>query len=695
MTDLAVAPAEEPVATGPEQAVPAHKDVDYRPDIDGLRAIAVGLVLLYHSGLGLVRGGFIGVDVFFVISGFLITKVIATDIAHHRFSLFEFYRRRIKRLMPAYAVVAAFVLAVGWLISLPAHYRNTVEGVFSSAGYFSNFWFWRESGYFAGQAEIQPMLHTWSLAVEEQFYIVFPLIMLLLVRLGAAARALRTMFILLFIASLAWAQWLLTRDATASFYLLPSRAWELMAGAALALGGMAAPAKPFHAALHTGIGLVLILASGLLLVAGPHFPGIAALPACLGSALVLHGGRVGNPVSRLALENRPMVFIGKISYSLYLWHWPLFAFYRYYFMAEPPALVSIGLLALAILLATLSWAWIERPFRRRAALPGVRVLLFAMAVSGSLMAASAYIHLRGGLPQRFSPEIQAIYNLGQETGGQGCFEQMAAQRSPEQACVLGAAGAAPHVALWGDSHAYEFAHPLEEAFRQRNLSFRLLGYNQCPPVIGVEPKAEGHATGCAGYNDRALALLLRDPSMHTVVLGGRHALAMIGHYGIVEPDVPVAIDFTPVAGLPDAPREDAYLARMAATVRALVAGGKHVVLVLPVPEVGFDVPQAVGLAMMRHSDPAAITVPRAAYLQRQARIRATLIGLGRLPGVSLVDPSTWVCPTERCRIFWNGTVLYSDDDHLSRATVRMFMPQLLAAIGGDAAAPPPGSPPRD
>jgi hypothetical protein len=162
---------------------------------------------------------------------------------------------------------------------------------------------------------------------------------------------------------------------------------------------------------------------------------------------------------------------------------------------------------------------------------------------------------------------------------------------------------------------------------------------------------------------------------------------MIGHYGIVEPDEPVAVDFAPEAGLPDAPRETAYLARLAATVRALLAGGKHVVLILPVPEIGFDVPQAVGLAMMRHSDPAALAIPRAAYLRRQGRIRATLIQLGQLPGVSLVDPATFVCPDDRCHVTRDGVVLYSDDDHLSRAAVRQFMPQLLAAIGGEAANP--------
>lgn len=674
---------------------PHHRGIDYRSDIDGLRAVAVGLVLLYHSGLGLLPGGFIGVDVFFVISGYLITKLIATDIAHDRFSLLEFYRRRIKRLVPAYALVAAATLAVGWLISLPAHYRDTAQGVFSSAGYFSNIWFWRETGYFAGQAEIQPMLHTWSLAVEEQFYIIFPLIMLGLVRLRIAARALRTVFILLFVASLAWAQWLLTRDASASFYLLPSRAWELMAGAALALGGMAAPARASHAAGQVGIGLVLILASGLLLAAGPHFPGIAALPACLGSMLVLHGGRVGNGVSRLFLGNGPMVFIGKISYSLYLWHWPLFAFYRYYFMAEPTVAVSLALLALSVLCATLSWAWVERPFRRRAALPGIRVFVFAAAVSGSLMAASLLIHLRGGLPQRFSPEIQAIYNLGQEQEGQGCFEQLAAQRPPGRACVLGADAVPPRVALWGDSHVYQYARPLEEAFRDRQLSFRLYGYNQCPPVLGVEPKVEGHATGCVRYNEETLRRILGDPSIVTVVMAGRHSLSMIGHYGLVEPDVPVAVDFVPVAGLPDAPRETAYLARMAATVRALVAGGKHVVLIQPVPEIGFDVPQAVGLAMMRRSDPAALQIPRAAYLERQARIRETLAALARLPGVSLVDPAALVCPDSACRVVRGGTILYRDDDHLSRAGVRLFMPQLLAAIGGEAVNPPVRAPGRD
>lgn len=339
----------------------------YRPEIDGLRAVAVLPVILFHAGYGPFSGGYVGVDVFFVISGYLITSLIARDLAAGCFSLADFYERRARRILPALFTVALACLPFAWLYLFPEHMVDFAQSLWGVATFSSNFVFWMQADYFDSAAELKPLLHTWSLAVEEQYYILFPLIMLVLWRAGP-----RWVLIVLagfFVASLIGAQVGSAMDPDFTFYMLPTRAWELAAGAmtAMVLRHREAPFGPRAGAAIALAGLAaIVLPVGLY---GPDtpFPGVYALPPVLGTVAIIVFARPGTLPHRL-LSLRPLVGIGLISYSAYLWHQPAFAFARHAGIDGRPATMP-ALILLSLGLAWATWRWIETPARSRRRLP--------------------------------------------------------------------------------------------------------------------------------------------------------------------------------------------------------------------------------------------------------------------------------------------------------------------------------------
>ncbi|WP_420587368.1 acyltransferase family protein [Ruegeria sp.] len=294
----------------------------YRPDIDGLRAVAVVPVVLHHAGFAGVPGGFVGVDIFFVISGFLITTILAREIRDGQFSILSFYERRARRILPALFVVLAACLAVGWFLLLPNQYGNLAVSVGATLLFASNIWFWMDAGdYFGHGIEFAPLLHTWSLAVEEQFYLFFPLLLWALSR--ASMRVWIRVIVLISLVSLALSMYATTAHPVANFYLTPTRIWELGIGALLAVGAFPALRRPAAVEAVALIGAVLIIGSILLISDHTPFPGITAIPPCLGAAFLIWAGMYGRSMIARFLTLRPVVWIGLISYSLNLWHWPV------------------------------------------------------------------------------------------------------------------------------------------------------------------------------------------------------------------------------------------------------------------------------------------------------------------------------------------------------------------------------------
>jgi len=338
--------------------------LQYRREIDGLRACAVVAVILFHAGFETFSGGYIGVDVFFVISGYLITSIILSDLQNNKFLLGDFYRRRARRILPALAVVLCACIPLSWLTMVPFQIEDFAQSLIATLGFGSNVLFWIESGYFQPEAELKPLLHTWSLAVEEQFYVLFPLLMLLLRRFG---RTILVVFLILVLfASLLLSSFWIERSPAAAFYLLPSRAWELLLGALLACSAIykvSIRTTPSVRECLAMTGCVLILAPIFIYDEETPFPGLTAIAPTLGAVLIIANAHQDTAIGRL-LGWKPLVTLGLMSYSAYLWHQPLFAYHKIHFGLDASIWARILILAATMCLSFLTWRCVEIPFRK-------------------------------------------------------------------------------------------------------------------------------------------------------------------------------------------------------------------------------------------------------------------------------------------------------------------------------------------
>jgi peptidoglycan/LPS O-acetylase OafA/YrhL len=357
--------------------------VRYRPEIDGLRAVAVVPVILFHAGIDAFGGGFVGVDVFFVISGYLITSIILAEQQEGTFSLLSFYERRARRILPALFLVMAASSLMAWLLFYPSDLEAFSRSVIATALFSSNFLFWHETGYFDTAAELKPLLHTWSLAVEEQYYILFPLFLMAMWRVAQSRTALA--LLLLGVASLVLAEWGAHKHPEAAFFLLPFRLWELALGAlaALYLSGRQPTFGLRLSQVGSGVGLALILWAVFRFDKNTPFPGFNALVPTVGAALIILFATPSTLIGRL-LSTRLLVGVGLISYSAYLWHQPLLAFSRYKSLTEPPVWAVLGICSLTFFLAYLCWRFIELPLRRRETYS--RKAVFMMSATGITLA---------------------------------------------------------------------------------------------------------------------------------------------------------------------------------------------------------------------------------------------------------------------------------------------------------------------
>lgn len=458
-----------------------HRSYDfakYRPDIDGLRAVAVAPVVLYHSGVTGFGGGYVGVDVFFVISGFLITSLIIGEMNEGRFSILSFYERRARRILPALLATIAIALLAGSLFLFSTDFRNLTGSAIATSLFYSNLYFWQTSSYFATGSHLKPLLHTWSLAIEEQFYIIFPAFLLFVAWAGGR-------FLLwlgsAFLASLALSAWGTLRYPDAAFYLAPTRAWELLTGALLALGLVPAIAdRRLREALGLA-GISMILWAIFRFDHATIFPGVAALLPCLGAAFVIQSR--GSAVNRL-LGLRPLVFVGLISYSLYLWHWPILVFARYqgYFLGTPAQ--TTWILAASFAAAILSWRFIEKPFRTRRLLPDRRPLLGSavLGMAAMILAAFSLGELRDTNARAATEALAKGRAEARAAYGEGlCFFSSNSSISAiRPADCLAPDPTKPDYLLVGDSLAAQLWPGLSEALPQANVT--QLTFGGCPPL---------------------------------------------------------------------------------------------------------------------------------------------------------------------------------------------------------------------
>jgi peptidoglycan/LPS O-acetylase OafA/YrhL len=493
---------------------------EYRPDIDGLRTIAVLPVVFYHAGLGF-SGGFIGVDIFFVISGFLITSVVLTDIERNAFSLVGFYERRARRIFPALFAVFIATTAVATAIMLPWDLENYGKSAVFAAAFLANFWFYSQQGYFTDAAELSPLLHTWSLGVEEQFYFVFPLI-LLFVSSRLRSVWVFTLLVALLFLSLALSIIELRSDQDAAFYLSQFRFWELLIGSALAfadrknwLDGLTR--WPVAANLLAVCALVGI--SVAVFTYGPEtlFPGAAALLPCIGAAIIIAvGAKTPNLVSKILSTSAP-VFIGKISYSLYLWHWPVIAFAYYIGGEDLEGMKGVFCVAVALVLSLLSYFLIEQPFRNRAWLSQRVVLGSSILAMGAIVGFGAVLAKYDGLPGRMSQDLARLAEMRVSATHRECFALTPEDALAGNVCVRGVKGVQPAFVLVGDSHA----NALSAGFFDAAERVGLAGYQFTNPGFRPLPGASKQGEPEWGrMSDVLLDFLQARPEVRTIYITG-------------------------------------------------------------------------------------------------------------------------------------------------------------------------------
>ncbi|TCS13225.1 acyltransferase family protein [Caulobacter sp. BK020] len=667
----------------------------YRRDIDGLRALAVAAIVVHHAFPAVLPGGFVGVDVFFVISGFLITRILVEARDEGRFSWGAFYLRRARRIVPAYVLVTLVTVALAAWIEMPRLLVQTGAAAAASGLFLANVLAAQSPGYFAPSVQQNPLLHLWSLGVEEQFYLVWPALIGLL-SLGWLRRARTALALGLLAASLALAQILVAGGGgVAAFFHLPARAWEFLAGGVLALG-LAPPAADRRVAnLAAASGLLAIGWSLIALTEASPFPGVSAVPACLGAALLVWSGQDAAPGATTILRAAPVVAVGRVSYALYLWHWPLLVLAAD--VAQQPLTIvqRLGLMVLSLGLAALTWRFVEQPLRRGPAdrpwrrLGGLLLLLLAPVAAG------ATLFLSHGLPQRLSPDARALARL-EETdvnpARKACFEQ--ADRATPQQCRFGAppGSQGDQVLVWGDSHADAVTPGVVAWARSRNWSVGEVARGGCPPLVGVRVRAFGRLDrGCEAWAARTLERIATDRQLTLVVLAARWPLYRDAppFYDVNSPRV--AVD---TAGQPGV--RPALSAALTATLDAIARRRPdlRVVVIGPVPELTLAPPEC--LAQQRQLGGRAEVCawveagpPLARATPAEAEIRAAVEDR---PGVAVVFPTETLCRHDGCVAVIAGRPIYFDDDHLSASGARRLVPSWMDD-GWRRLAAPLGEPP--
>lgn len=645
---------------------------DYRPDIDGLRALAVLPVVLFHADVWPFTGGYVGVDVFFVISGYLITRLLLIDFEARRFSLRHFYARRVRRIFPALFATACFSLIAGYFLLLPEQLANAGQAVRHLAYFFSNHLFWHTQNDYWQQNLLsnQPLLHTWSLAVEEQFYVVIPGMLALWFWCGGRERsgqALKWSIAALAVISFGFSLWLLRADAAGAFYILPSRAWELLIGSFLAAHVLTH--RPRENATQTAniagiLGLLLILWPTFSLTSRSTFPGVNALYPSLGAALIIYAGTLAprNWIGRL-LGTRPFVYIGLISYSLYLWHWPILVLLR----AEPwyarglPAVPAFVALPAILAVSWASYRWIERPFRRNGlgATSERRTLVWALLVL-------IVCWLVGGLATQIGqegkpippPTPAALLTLDRDTSlvpGIRCE----GDPSPEHildgkgGCLLGVApqaGSVPAFALVGDSHARMWTAAMDETATVHGKSGIALTYSSCAPLAEALIPARRE---CREIMDASIDFVAQS-QISRVVLAGYWATA------------------AEVMALPDGVNRErgksAFYTSLKRTLERMSAPYRQIYLVLDIPELATDrTPREMTLKSLRHGGRPVYGPSESQHRQRQASVDADIADLQRQFSFIVLDPTPQLCSEQGCLVAVDGRSRYRDKHHLTDA----------------------------
>lgn len=647
-------PGTDSVAAAPSLAAATARSREHahalRHDIQWLRGLSVLAVLFYHADKALLPGGYLGVDVFFVLSGFLITRNIFPDIERGTFSYGNFIARRFRRLLPACYAMLAFSTALSALLLTRADLFEVLKLTAGTLSFSANVVLWQQAGYFDTSSALKPLLHTWSLSLEEQYYLALPL----LLWFGARRRPV-ALLVTALLASLIACLALLPHKPGATFFLLPFRAWELLAGSVCAVLSLKHRLPAISGTIKF-TALATLIATLAFPPAAPH-PGAGALIVVAATAVLMLGAIDFGTSAPI----RAMVFLGDISYSLYLFHWPLFAVANQVYAEAVPIPVTALLCAAALILSTLSWRFIEQPFRTAHGTARHRVILLAGGAGAALLLAGFLSYaLRPAAPGASPPAFSPNYGLDRACAADKTFTALpACQSSP-------APSVPPSVLLWGDSYAMHLAQGMQA---QSRFGFVQATKTLCGPVPGAAPLAgtfhAAWARNCLSFNDSVLRYLDDHPEIRVVVLGSkwRQFFTPEGIDGFLMRDDAGIVSRTGAALDPALVGE-----RVRALIERIVARDRKVVLVLPPPSASFDIRRCrerrnEGLPYL--GAPEDCSIDRAASSARDATLTRVLDAVGQEAGAVMFSLEPYLCIGDRCATEIDGTALYQDEGHFS------------------------------
>ncbi len=670
----------------------AYDCMKYRPEIDGLRSLAVIPVILYHAGFTVFGGGYVGVDVFFVISGYLITSIILNELEAGTFSLIHFYERRARRILPALFTVLFFCVAMAWFCLLPEAMRRFSESLVAVSVFASNIFFYKTTSYFDPAADLKPLLHTWSLAVEEQYYVVFPLFLMLAWRFGK--RWAMGLLVVIFLGSLALTQWGVLRHPGFTFYMLPTRSWELLIGAFIAFYYANHNIKKHHhifAQLGSLTGIFLIAYSVFYFNDQTPFPSVYTLVPTIGTALIIIF-TTHKTVAGIILGSKPFVGIGLISYSAYLWHQPMFVFARERSLNEPSVYMMAILAALSFVFAYFSWKYIERPFRNKHRISRTKVLTYGALCSAFFIVFGVAGYLSGGFHSRLSDKaITLLYGGIEYPDKKHCLSHAGDYNHVADACDLGDKNNIIG-ALIGDSHSRAIAYALDIELKNFNTGIKLLTTQGCPPYFDVYTKYLGFI--CSQINKENYDYISKETKIKYVIISNRWSRWINStsdfnndEGGIEHAENPLEIiQDGNIQYIPESEKRAIVKQKTIEAINRYLQLDKKVILIYPIPEMGWNIPNR--LAKQSFFNDSQLSAESASisydnYLSRNKEVIRLLDGLGNDKNLIRVYPDKLFCNTyikQRCTAMINGMPIYFDDDHLNTVGARILSDQILKQL---------------
>ena len=625
------------------------KSINYQPHIDGLRAIAVLSVLVFHLDKSWLPGGFVGVDIFFVISGYLITSILTREIDQKRFSLKHFYTRRIKRILPVYFTVAASSLITGIIILAPSELIKVAESLLASVVFLSNYYFYFNVGYFGGQADLMPLIHMWSLAVEEQFYIFWPIVLTFLAAI--ASPLWRIVFIwAIFLSSFVISLMLSSSHPDFSYYAIMTRTYELMVGALFAIYMERAKALP---KVSIWMAFAALILSVIFIRQSMAFPGWIALIPCVATGVLIVKGQESSGVYRL-LSAPFMVWVGLLSYSLYMWHWPVISFMRHYFIdleMQHILFATVGMFALSMISRHL----IEKPMMKSGASFKRSFLLLYLLPASILVGVSWLIISSDGVYSRYSNDEQMLLRTS-EAVGHHCARSLPYD-TPNPDCLIGEETTEPKakVLLWGDSHANHFFNTAKVASKSMPVTFELVSFAGCPSIRGVFRVNRAYSVKCYEHNEAVWEKLVENGDFDAIVLASNWANYPRGNNLGDNEDMSISIENS----------SRAFFRNMSNMISDMALLEKQFFIIDSVPNFPFN-PARCNINRKLLEQNRDCNLDESEYKQGKADFTAFIMQeVNGKRNVSFVSLDDALCDEGICLSEKDGKALYSDSNHLS------------------------------